>query len=92
MVEQANIRENKRSWRRSKQTRKKERKLRHTQLVKNLKENHKEKEKGFTVVFEELKKRITANSMKIKRYKNRLSQLTQNRLFASNKQILLVTV
>ena len=54
MVEQANIRENKRSWR-SKQTRKKERKLRHTQLVKNLKENHKEKEKGFTVVFEELK-------------------------------------
>ena len=55
MMEQTNIRENKRSWRRSKQTRKKERKLRHTKPVKNLKEKYKEIEKGFTVVFEEFK-------------------------------------
>ena len=46
----------------------KETKLGNPQLVKTLREKYKAREKCYNVVIEELKQRITANSMKIKRY------------------------
>ena len=64
----------------------KEMKLVTPQLVKTLREKYKVTEKGYNVVIEELKQRITANSMKIKRYDDRCDQFRQNRLFTSNQQ------
>ena len=49
----------------------KEMKLGNPQLVKTLREKNKVREKRYNVVIEELKQRITANSMKIKRYDDR---------------------
>ena len=64
----------------------KEMKLGNPQLVKTLKEKYKVREKGYNVVMEELKQRITANSMKVKKYDDRCDQFRQNRLFTSNQQ------
>ena len=54
--------------------------------MKEMKEKYKVRGKGYNVVIEELKQRITANSMKIKRYDDRCDQFRQNRLFTSNQQ------
>ena len=61
-------------------------KLRNPQLVNTLREKYKVREKGYNIVIEELKQRITANSMKIKRYGDRCDQFRQNRLFTSKQQ------
>ena len=50
-------------------------KIRNLQLVKNLGGMYIVKERGFKIVIEESKLRITASSMKIKRYENRRDQL-----------------
>ena len=42
--------------------------------------------KSIKVQIEELKQRITANSMKLKRYEARIEQYTQNRLFETNQK------
>ena len=42
--------------------------------------------KSIKVRIEELKRRITANSMKLKRYEARIEQYTQNRLFETNQK------
>ena len=64
----------------------KEMKLGTPQLVKTLRKKYKVREKGCNFAIEELKQRITANSMKIKRYDDTRDQFRQNRLFTSNQQ------
>ena len=61
-------------------------KLGNPQLGKTLREKYKVRGKGYNVAIEELKQRITANSIIIKRYDDRCDQFRQNRLFTSNQQ------
>ena len=61
-------------------------KLGNPQLGKTLREKYKVRGKGYNVAIEELKQRITADNMKIKRYDDRCDQFRQNRLFSSNQQ------
>ena len=42
-------------------------------------------QKGFVVVFEELKQKIIAKAHKVKRYESRIQQYRQNRLFYINQ-------
>ena len=42
--------------------------------------------KGFTLVMEELKQRITAKATKVKRYDNRIKQFPDNRHFLTNQE------
>ena len=44
--------------------------------------------KGFTLVIEELKQRITAKATKVKRYDNRMKQFQNNRNFETNQGFL----
>ena len=53
----------------------KEMKLGNPQLVETLSEKHKVREKGYNVVIKELTQKITANSMKIKRYDDSLDRI-----------------
>ena len=46
---------------------------------------YKLKSKGFTLVMEELKQRITAKATKVKRYDNRIKQFQDNRDFRTNQ-------
>jgi hypothetical protein len=46
---------------------------------------YKLKAKGFNVVIEEMKQRITSKSAKIKRYQNRIKQYQDNKSFSSNQ-------
>ena len=43
------------------------------------------KQKGYKRVMEELKQRIKAQAAKVKRYKNRIEQFRQNRLFKTDQ-------
>ena len=52
-----------------------------------LKKKHKMKAKGFNTVIEELKQRISAKTLKLKRYKSRAKQYRQNRTFRNNQKI-----
>ena len=47
---------------------------------------YKVKRRGYKVIIEELRKRVTAKSEKIKRYENRKEQYQQNRLFENNQK------
>ena len=67
----------------------KEMRLGNPQLLKTLREKCKVREKGYNVVIEELRQRITANNIKIKSYNDRCDHFRQNRLFISNQQRLL---
>ena len=51
-----------------------------------LKKKYKIKAKGFSTVIEELKQRISAKTLKLKRYKSRLKQYRQNRTFKNNQK------
>jgi hypothetical protein len=46
---------------------------------------YKLKAKGFNVVIEEIKQRVTAKSSKIKRYQKRIKQYQDNKLFTANQ-------
>ena len=61
-------------------------KLGNPQLGKTLREKYKVRGKGYNVAIEELKQRITANSMNIKRYDDQCDLFRQNRLLTSNQQ------
>ena len=50
-----------------------------------LQQKYKIKQKGLKLVREETKQRIKADSAKIKRYNNRISQYYQNRMFSNNE-------
>ena len=50
-----------------------------------LQKNYWLKQKGYKRVIEELKQRIKAKAAKIKRYKNRIEQFRQNRLFQTDQ-------
>ena len=51
-----------------------------------LERKYKIKVKGFQVVIEELKQRISSKAVKIRRYSERISQFEQNRLFNTNQK------
>ena len=51
------------------------------QKMKQLYEKYRVKRKGLKAVIEELKERMLAKSAKVKRYKQRIEQFRQNRLF-----------
>ena len=55
-----------------------------TKLKCELKKKYKIKVKGFNTVIEKLKQRISANALKLKRYKSRVKQYRQNRNFKNN--------
>lgn len=46
-----------------------------------IEKKHNVKQKGFKVVIEELKQRVTAKAAKLKRYEQRINQYRQNRMF-----------
>ena len=48
-------------------------------------QDHQVEKKGYKRAAEELKQRIKANGATLKRYKNRVKQYRQNRLFQSNQ-------
>ena len=50
------------------------------------KKKYKIKTKGFNTVIEELKQRISAQTLKLKRYKLRAKQYRQNRTFKDNQK------
>ena len=53
-----------------------------------LRRKYSSKAKGFKTLTEELKQRITAKAGKFKRYKARVTQYRQNKLFCCNKKAL----
>ena len=60
--------------------------LKRTEKYKLLEDKYKVKKKGLGVVLEELKQRLQAKSMKIKRYDQRIEQYRINRLFQQDQK------
>ena len=59
-----------------------------TKLNYELKKEYKIKAKDFNSAIEELKQRISAKTLKLKRYKSRVKQYRQNRTFKNNQKAL----
>ena len=59
-----------------------------TKLNYELKKKYKIKAKDFNSAIEELKQRISAKTLKLKRYKSRVKQYRQNRTFKNNQKAL----
>ena len=57
-----------------------------TKLKCELKKKYKIKAKGFNTVIDELKYRISAKTLKLKRYNSRVKQYRQNRTFKNNQK------
>ena len=64
----------------------KKQEIKKPQLRETIKKKYQLKNKSMDVVMEELKQRIVANSMKLKRYESRNEQYIQNRLFETNQK------
>ena len=64
----------------------KKQEVRNQRLKEEMKKKYQMKNKSIDVVIEELKQRIVANSMKLKRYEARTEQYIQNRLFQTNQK------
>ena len=60
--------------------------MKNEELRARLTAKYKVKQRGYKVIIEELKQRVTAKSGKIKRYENRIDQYQQNRLFENNQK------
>lgn len=60
--------------------------LQRIEKYKELEQKYSIKRKGFNVVLEELKQRLKAKSMKIKRYNQRIEQYKINRLFHQDQK------
>ena len=60
--------------------------LKKTEKYKMIEQKYKVKSKGLGIVLEELKQRLQAKSMKIKRYDQRIQQYTLNRLFHQDQK------
>ena len=66
--------------------RKKRGDLKRIEKYKELEQKYRIKKKGLNVVLEELKQRLKAKSMKIKRYDQRIEQYKINRLFQQDQK------
>ena len=64
----------------------KKQEIRNQRLKEEMKKKYQMKNKSIEVLIEELKQRITANAMKVKRYEARTEQFIQNRLFETNQK------
>ena len=64
----------------------KKQEIRNQRLKEEMKKKYQMKNKSIEVLIEELKQRITANAMKLKRYEARTEQFIQNRLFETNQK------
>ena len=64
----------------------KKQEIRNQRLKEEIKKKYQMKNKSIEVLIEELKQRITANAMKLKRYEARTEQFIQNRLFETNQK------
>ena len=60
--------------------------MKNEELRARLTTKYKIKQRGYKVIIEELKQRVTAKGGKIKRYENRIDLYQQNRLFENNEK------